>query len=383
MSTNNTFITMQNVARTVLPLLKENLVMPATVNRNYSENFVGKGDTIIVEKPAVFVADDFGGTINPQSITEPSVAVKMDKLADVSFKISQKDLTLSIPEFATKYLVSAAQALAEKINQDGFKLYKRIPFFTGKAGTTPSTITAFTQARKILNDNKVPLMNRYAAWDTAAEAKFLELDAILNAEKSGSTEALRAGAIGDIVGFKNYMSQAIPTHKAGTYTALADVKATVDIANNGRLTDRTPYSVMSFASTAATSTGTLKAGDLLTVANKKYVVLEDVAAAVAGATSAKVYPALTANITSENVTFADVTAAGHVANLAYHKDAFIFVTRPLEVAAGKQSYVTSFEGITLRVTMDYDITTKETVMSIDTLYDYVCAYPELAAIVLG
>lgn len=383
MSTNNTFITMQNIARTVLPLLKENLVMPATVNRNYSEDFVGKGDTIIVEKPAVFVANEFGGTINLQNITEPSVAVKMDKLADVSFKISQKDLTLSMPEFATKYLASAAQAIAEKINQDGFKLYKRVPKFTGTAGSTPSTITAFTQARKILNDNKVPLMDRYAAWDTAAEAKFLELDAILNAEKSGSTEAIRAGAIGDIVGFKNYMSQAIPTHTAGTYTALADVKATVNIANNGQLTDRTPYSVMTLASTAGASTGTLKAGDLLTVANKKYVVLEDVGAAVAGATTAKVYPALTANITAQNVTFADVTAGGHVANLAYHKDAFIFVTRPLEVAAGKQSYVTSFEGITLRVTMDYDITTKETVMSIDTLYDYVCAYPELAAIVLG
>jgi hypothetical protein len=379
----NTFITMQNIARTVLPLLKQNLVMPATVNKNYSEDFIGKGDTIIVEKPAVFVADEFGGTINLQNITEPSVAVKMDKLADVSFKISQKDLTLSMNEFATKYLASAAQAIAEKINQDGFKLYKRVPKFTGTAGTTPSTITAFTQARKILNDNKVPLMDRYAAWDTAAEAKFLELDAILNAEKSGSTEALRAGAIGDIVGFKNYMSQAVPTHTAGTYTALADVTATVATASNGQLADRTPYSVATLTSAAAVSTGTLKAGDLLTIANKKYVVLEDVAAAVAGVTTAKIYPALKANITSEAVVFADVTAGGHTANLAYHKDAFIFVTRPLEVAAGKQSYVTSYEGITLRVTMDYDITTKETVMSIDTLYDYVCAYPELAAVVLG
>jgi len=379
----NTFITMQNIARTVLPLLKQNLVMPATVNKNYSEDFIGKGDTIIVEKPAVFVADEFGTTINLQNITEPSVAVKMDKLADVSFKITAKDLALSMPEFSTKYLVSAAQAIAEKINQDGLNLYKRVPNFTGTAGTTPSTITAFTQARKILNDNKAPLMDRYAAWDTAAEAKFLELDAILNAEKSGSTEALRAGAIGDIVGFKNYMSQAVPTHTAGTYTALTDVTASVNTANNGQLTDRTPYSVMSFTSTAGKSTGILKAGDLLTVANKKYVVLENAGPAVSGAISAKVYPALKANISNQTVTFADASAGGHTANLAYHKDAFIFVTRPLEVAAGKQSYVTSYDGITLRVTMDYNITTKETVMSIDTLYNYVCAYPELAAVILG
>lgn len=380
---SNNFIVMQNIARELLPLLKENLVMPATVNRNYSGDFIGKGNTIIVEKPAVFVADEFGGTINLQNIVEPSVAVKMDKIADVSFAIEQKELTLSMPEFKTKYLASAANSIAEKINRDGLSLYKRVPFFTGTAGATPSTIAAFTQARKILNDNKVPLMDRYAAWDTAAEAKFLELDAILNAEKSGSTEALRAGAIGDIVGFKNYMSQAIPTHTAGTYTALADVKATVNIASNGQLTDRTPYSVMTFASTAGTSTGTLKAGDLLTVAGKKYVVLEDVGAAVAGATSAKVYPALTANITSLDVTFADVTAGGHVANLAYHKDAFIFVTRPLAPYADKESYTVQNEGWSIRVSMWSDPTTKKTMMSLDVLYDYVCAYPELAAIVLG
>jgi len=40
MSTNNTFITMQNVARTVLPLLKENLVMPATVNTKTNIFFI-------------------------------------------------------------------------------------------------------------------------------------------------------------------------------------------------------------------------------------------------------------------------------------------------------------------------------------------------------
>lgn len=379
----NNFIVMQNIARELLPLLKENLVMPATVNRNYSDDFIGKGNTIIVEKPAVFIADEFGGTINIQNIVEPSVAVKMDKIADVSFAIEQKELTLSMPEFKTKYLASAANSIAEKINRDGLSLYKRVPFFTGTAGTTPSTIDAFTEARKILNDNKVPLMDRYAAWDTAAEAKFLKLDAILNAEKSGSTEALRAGAIGNVVGFKNYMSQAIPTHTAGTYTALTDVKATVNIASNGQLTDRTPYSVATLTSTAGASVGTLKAGDLFTVANKKYVVLEDVAAAVAGTTTAKIYPALKANITSQPVVFADVTAGGHTANLVYHKDAFIFVTRPLAPYPDKESYTVQNEGWSIRVSMWSDPDTKKTKMSLDVLYDYVCAYPELAAIVLG
>ena len=151
---SNTFLTVQEIGREILPLLKENLIMPMTVNRNYSQDFIGKGDTILVEKPAVFVADEFGSTINLQDISETSVTVKMDKIADVSFSITAKDLALSMPQFKTKYLASAAQAIAEKINQDGLKLYKDIPYFYGTSGTTPDALSDFTGPRKVLNDNR-------------------------------------------------------------------------------------------------------------------------------------------------------------------------------------------------------------------------------------
>jgi len=50
---------------------------------------------------------------------------------------------------------------------------------------------------------------------------------------------------------------------------------------------------------------------------------------------------------------------------------------------GVESYVTNFNGISLRVTMDYNIITKKTTMSIDTLYDFAPLYPELGVRVLG
>lgn len=373
----NNFITMQNIAREILPLLKENLVMPMTVNRDYSQDFIGKGDTILVEKPAVFVADEFGGTINLQDITETSVAVKMDKIADVSFKISSKDLALSMPQFRTKYLESAALAIAEKINRDGLKLYKDIPYYYGVSGTTPDSLEDFAQAEKILNDNKVPMDQRFAVWDTAAKAKFQILDAIVHAEKSGTTAALRQGAIGDVAGFMNLMSQAVQTHTAGAYTSLADVTITAGAAGATTIT---------LTSAAGTSTDTLLDGDIFTLDGNQYVVTADTAAAVAGVVSVNIYPALEkafGDMDSVAVTFADQSAGAHVANLAYHPKAFIFVTRPLDLPPGVEGYVTSYEGITLRVTLDYNQTTKETTMSIDTLYDYVTAYPELAARVLG
>jgi len=373
----NNFITMQNIARTVLPLLTENLVMPMTVNRNYSADFIGKGDTIVVEKPAVFVADEFGGTINLQDIGERSVSVKMDKLADVSFKISAKDLALSMPQFKTKYLESAAQAIAEKINADGLALYKDVPFYSGTAGVTPDALEDFANAEKVLNDNKAPMMNRTAVWDTAAKAKFQVLDAIVNAEKSGSTAALRAGAIGRVAGFENLMSQAVKTHVAGAYTSNSDVTVTTGSAGDTSIV---------MTSAGGTSTDKLVKGDIFTIDGKQYVATADTANAVAGVVTVTIYPALDkdiADMDSTAVEFADLTAGGHVANLAYNKDAFIFVTRPLDTPPGVESYVTSYNGITLRVTMDYNITTKETTMSIDTLYDYVTAYPELAVRNLG
>lgn len=89
--------------------------------------------------------------------------------------------------------------------------------------------------------------------------------------------------------------------------------------------------------------------------------------------------------------FAEGFAAGdeitltdsHTANLAFHKNAFGFISRPLEKARGAESYVTSYNGITLRVTFGYNIATKKQTMSVDTLYGFKTLYPELAVRVLG
>ena len=375
----NVPVTMINIAREILPLLRENLVMPDTVNRDYSNDFIGRGATIVVEKPAVFIADEFGGTINLQDIVEPTVTVPMDKLADVSFSVTAKELALTMTQFKNKYLKAAAAAIAEKVNQDGLSLYKGVYNFVGASGSTPDALEDFANAAKSLNDSKAPMMDRFGAWDTASTAKFQVLDAIVNAEKSGSTEALRTGAIGNINGFTNYMTQAIKTHTAGGFTSLADVTITTGAAGAKSI-------VLTSAAGAATTT--LLVGDLFVLDGKQYVVTATTAAAVAGVVTAAIEPALPVafgDMVSVAVTFPDVTARAHVANLAYQRDAFIFVTRPLDTPPGVESYVTMDEesGLSLRVVMDYNITTKVTTMSIDFLYDYVTAYPQLATRILG
>lgn len=380
----NTFITSKEIAAQGLPILQENLVFPALTTLEYSDTYAQKGDTIQVKRPAVYVADEFGGTINLQDINPFPVLVKMDKIADVSVEVTAKDLALEMVDFEYNILQPAMVAIAEKINQDGLGLYTSVPNYVGVAGTTPDSLTDFADAAKALNDAKVPTTDRHAVWDTASTAKFQVLDSLVNAEKSGTTAALREGSIGKVFGLNNYMTQAIKTHTAGAYTALTDVTAAITAANNARdAITNFEYSSAVLTSAAGTSTDALKKGDILDIDGVQVVVIEDTAAAIAGVVTAKVFPAFAADVAGGAVTFADETAGGHVANMAFHKKAFGFVTRPLEPAAGQDSSTASFGGLSMRVVIGYNMTTKKTTMSIDVLYGWAALYPELATLILG
>ena len=121
---------------------------------------------------------------------------------------------------------------------------------------------------------------------------------------------------------------------------------------------------------------------MLKIGGKSFVVTEDSAEAASNAISGvKVYPAL-----PELADDAEVTVVGsHTANLAFHPMAFAYVTRPLinPDGQGVMSYVTSFNGLSLRVTKGYDQKYKRSTYSMDVLYGFKTVYPELAVRALG
>ena len=75
----------------------------------------------------------------------------------------------------------------------------------------------------------------------------------------------------------------------------------------------------------------------------------------------------------------------HTACLAFDPRAFVFVSRPLinPDGQGVESYVTTFNGLSLRVTKGYDQKYKKSTYSMDVLYGFKTVYPELAVRVLG
>ena len=368
----NSFVTIKDFARVALPRLIDHLVFPNLIYKDYSDDFSAKkGDTIQVRKPIVLEARDFDPDtgVTTQDIVESTVDVTLDRIATVDVGIEALQGATSIDDLTRVFIDPAAAALAEKINRDGLSLYRDVYNAVGTAGQTPNTLAAFAEARKALNLNRVPVAHRAAVWDPEADAAFTALEPIVHAEKSGSTQALREGSIGRVMGMENYMSQGIRHHATGI-TAATGVKVSGAVSEGANK--------LSLSGTSLT--GKLVKGDLLQIGGKTYTVTQDSAAASSNAiANVQVSPALPAIAANTAVTL----IGSHTANLAFHPMAFAFVTRPLTAPGGVESYVTHYNGVSLRVVRGYDMQHKREMLSMDVLYGFKTLYPELAVRVLG
>lgn len=374
----NEFLSVKNIARTALPRLIENLVFPNLIYKDFSSDFeAGKGATVQVRKPVVLTANEFdaaSGT-SAQDVVEESVEVTLDKLATVDVEFSAIQRATNVDDLTRLFLEPAMIALAEKINSDGLGLYKDIKATVGTAGTTPDGLDDFANAAEVLDDNKVPTALRHGVWNAAAMAKFRQIGDIVNAEKSGTNEALRRGSIGNIFGIDNYMAQGVKTSSGTTLEAGGTGATGVKVKT--AVTDDDDIVLVSNASASGTLTGAVKAGDIVTIGGKNYIVKTDATAA-----SNELAITLTENITvAANAAATVITENAN--NLVFHESAFAFVTRPLAAPAGVESYTTSYNGISLRVTRGYDMKYKKEMLSMDVLYGYKTMYPEMAVRVLG
>ena len=367
----NTFVTLQEIARQALPRLIENLVFPNLCYRDFSDTFAQKGDTIQVRKPVVLSASEFDSSlgVSAQDMVESTVPVKLDKIATVDVEASAIETAVNIDDLNRVFIEPAAVALAEKINSDGLALHLDV---LNTVDCASKNLAALAAVRKAMNVAKIPTAGRVAIWDPEADAAFMTLDAIVHAEKSGTTQALREGSIGRIYGMDNYMAQGVKTVKTGITAATA-------IKVNGDVT----AGATQLAIDGTSLTGKLLAGEILTIGGKNYKVKEDTSAASTNAiATVKVTTPLPAIDDNTDVT---LLKRDYTANLAFNPMAFAYVTRPLYNPDGEgvASYVTSYNGLSLRVTKGYNQQYKKSIYSMDVLYGYKCVYPELAVLALG
>lgn len=204
----NTFLTPNIIAREALMQLRNNAVMANLVHRDFSSEFAAVGDTITVRKPAAFEAQEYNGSIVTQDATESGVAVKMDKLLDVSFAVTSKQMTLDIADFSEQLLKPAMQAFADKIDAYLLGLASGVTQQVTYDPDTDNIRNTVVDARKYLTAAAAPLTERRFVYSADIEADLLKTDLFLTADKVGDEgTALREASLGRKLGLDFYVDQ--------------------------------------------------------------------------------------------------------------------------------------------------------------------------------
>ena len=118
----NTILTSDILAREALMVLENNLVMGALADRRYESEFGSgrQGDAIRIRRPASFTAAEFtnngSNSVSNQDATELATTLTLEKMFDVSFQVTAKEMALSVDDFSANLMQPAMAAMAQKID---------------------------------------------------------------------------------------------------------------------------------------------------------------------------------------------------------------------------------------------------------------------------
>jgi len=204
-------------------------------------------------------------------------------------------------------ITQAMRTLVNEIEVDLGNLAYLSSRATGTAGTTPfaTNLSDTAQVRKILSDNGAPLSDLQCVIDTTAGANIRTLAQLTKANEAGTTALRAQGTLLELHGFVLRESAGVARHTAGTGASYV---------TNGALT------VGTTVIPAQTGSGTIIAGDVVTIGNFKYVVTS----ALAGGSFTIGAPGLRENVaTGSTVTL----ASAYTANFAFSRSAIVLATR--------------------------------------------------------
>jgi hypothetical protein len=376
--TNTTTNVVPQLLAQGLLALRQMAVMPRYVNRAYEATAGEKGSSIDVPIPSAIVAQAVSPSyVAPDDVgvSPTNVNIPLSEWYEAPFFLNDKEMlevqSGTIPMQATE----AVKALANNVDSAILALYKSVYGYAGVAGATPfaNDLAEFLDARKTLNNQLAPTDPRFVMIDPDAEANALGLRAFQDAAFRGDRDGILNGQIGFKLGSTWFMDQNAPTHTAGTGVGLT-------------LDNTDMVAGVATATLAAAGAGTLVTGDVFTfgddTSGQTYVYTGTGASSAGGAITFA--PVLQTSWTSNNSTV--TIKATHAVNLAFHRDAFAFASRPFAGADPMglgvfQSAVDPVSGLTLRLEVSRQY--KRTRFAYDILYGVKCIRPELACRIAG
>lgn len=376
---SNTILSPTAVTRKALKILHQKLNFVGSINRQYDDSFAKSGakigDSLKIRTPNQFTIRT-GAAISAQDVTEASTTLQVSTQKGVDVTFSSAELTLSMDDFADRILEPAMAVLAANIEYDAINgMFKKVYNSVWNGGSA-ATLAKVLAGRKILQDSLAPDGQRTALLNTQDNVDLVDGLKGLFQDSSNISKQYRDGMMGRTAGFDFGENTLIPAYTRGG-------------SNGAYLTNGATQS----GSTLVVDTGATapSEGDVITIAGvfkvhpetkvSTGVLQQFVIGSGATTTSFPISPAIVATGATQNVsntaadnsavTFLGTASTAVGTSLLYHKDWATFATADLQMPSGVDwSAREVYDGISLRIVRQYDISTDKFPCRIDVLYGY-------------
>lgn len=408
----NNILTNLIITREAARVLHQEGTFLQNVNREYRGEFAKSGlkagDTINMRLPSKYTVRT-NATFAGQDHFERSTPLAVLSQYGVDISFTTKDRTMSLDEYSTRVIRPAMKQLAAKIEYDAlaaaYKVVNR-----GVNGTTNAAMTYryFQKMGQALTDELAPAGDRSAILNPASMVEFLDATKGLFAAQSNLNEQFREGMMGRTGGLDVGENTLLPPHTTGT---MAGSPLTFGTTLGLSTTANSWVSTTALSVTGATATGTLTAGDIITLSGvyavnpeskantgrlQQFVVQSAVTMTTATSTyTVTVKPALmygsgnafqnvalsgVSDTSGLTVTRLGASATAFAQDLAFHKDAFAFASVDLEDMSpyGAACTRASSDNISIRFIQQYDSSADSVRGRFDVLWGFAPLLPELA-----
>lgn len=248
-----------------------------SVTRDATADRVAKNQTV---RSFVTPSNSAAGDITPsmtspvaanQTISNVGITIAKERFAPFSWTGEEEYAMDQGPGYLNIRQDQIAQAIRTLVNEVEGDIYDAAKVAVSRAhgtsGTTPfsSHLGASANAKKILDDNGAPLTNRSLIINTTAGAELRKNTTLVNVSDAGTSATLRDGELLNLHGFSVKESAKVEDVTSGDGSSY--------LINGALAKGATSL-------TLDTGSGTILAGDIITIGNFKYGVKTALAANV-------------------------------------------------------------------------------------------------------
>lgn len=363
----HTLYTPEQAARSTLAALRYLTTLPRTVRQDFSQEFVPGRGTVVNIKGPISVGEARTYTQANRSardaivfdeLSEPTIPVTLDTQVYKAVRLPDDFATFTLTSLEQQVLRPQAESVVDGVSAPLLAEMNAVATATGVptlAADGSNALAVLIQLRKVLNDRKVPMSDRFVAVSPAAEAAFLNVEQLQKVNEAGTDGMLREAIIGRLFGFTIVSDPGLTgVSEAQTITEGGSGLTSFTLTYAGQTTasiddDATAAEVqaaLEALSNVAVGDVTVTGGPLgtgpMTVTWK--ASLGNVAQMTATPTGG-----------TGTVTIATATTGTDGYGVAYHRDAFAHVMRPSRNPEGAaKSATVAQDGFALRWLQHYN-----------------------------